>query len=246
MLSIKNLSVRVADKPILQDFSLQVPHGQVHAIMGPNGSGKSTLSYFLSGRQGYETDGGEVRMDGEDLLALDVEERAHRGLFLAFQYPTELPGVPMMTFLRASINALREARGEEPLSLPDVMRLVRNACERLAIDLSLLKRFVNVGFSGGEKKRLEILQMTLLQPRLAILDETDSGLDVDALRIVAEGINANRTSERSMVLITHYQRLLNFVKPDRVHIMAGGKIVESGDADLALRLEREGYAAFAA
>jgi Fe-S cluster assembly ATP-binding protein len=241
MLSIKNLHVSVDDKPILKGLSLDLPAGEVHAIMGPNGAGKSTLSYVLTGREGYVVTEGAITLDGEDLLALDPSQRAARGMFLSFQYPTEIPGVPALTFVRTALNAQRKARGEGEISAPEFLRLARDAAAKLKIDFDMLKRALNVGFSGGEKKRMEILQMAMLAPRLAILDETDSGLDIDALRIVAEGVNAMRAPERAMLIITHYQRLLDHVRPDRVHVLAGGRIVASGGPELAHELEREGY-----
>ena len=241
LLSIKNLHVAIEDKKILQGLDLEVGKGEVHAIMGPNGSGKSTLSNVLAGREGYQVTAGEVRYDGTDLLALAPEERAHQGIFLGMQYPVELPGVNNMTFMRASLNAVRRARGEEELDAVAFMKLVREKAKQVELDEKLLKRNVNEGFSGGEKKRNEILQMSLLEPRLAILDETDSGLDIDALRIIAGGINALRSPERSIILITHYQRLLDFVKPDKVHVLLDGRIVRSGDKKLALELEDRGY-----
>jgi len=241
LLSIKNLHVAIEDKKILQGLDLEVGKGEVHAIMGPNGSGKSTLSNVLAGREGYQVTAGEVRYDGTDLLALAPEERAHQGIFLGMQYPVELPGVNNMTFMRASLNAVRRARGEEELDAVAFMKLVREKAKQVELDEKLLKRNVNEGFSGGEKKRNEILQMSLLEPRLAILDETDSGLDIDALRIIAGGINALRSTERSIILITHYQRLLDFVQPDKVHVLLDGRIVRSGDKKLALELEDRGY-----
>ena len=241
MLSIKNLSVSVADKPILSGLSLDVPAGEVHAIMGPNGAGKSTLSYALAGKPGYGATAGSVTLDGADLLALDPSERAARGVFLSFQYPLEIPGVPALTFLRTALNAQRKARGEGEVSAPEFLRKVRGQAAALKMDFDMLKRALNVGFSGGEKKRMEILQMAVLSPRLAILDETDSGLDIDALRIVSEGVNAMRGPDRSMLVITHYQRLLDYIRPDRVHVLSAGRIVASGGPELALQLEREGY-----
>jgi Fe-S cluster assembly ATP-binding protein len=244
MLEIKNLHVKLEeeDKVILKGVDLTVEAGKVHAIMGPNGSGKSTLSYVLSGRDGYEVTDGSAMLDGEDLLEMEPEERAAHGLFLAFQYPVEIPGVGNMTFLRTALNAQRKARGEPEISAPDFLKLVREKAKALDIDADMLKRPVNVGFSGGEKKRNEILQMAVLQPRMCILDETDSGLDVDAMRLVAAGVNALRDAGRSFLVITHYQRLLNYIQPDVVHIMADGRIVETGGPDLALRVESEGYA----
>ena len=241
MLSISNLHVSVGDKPILKGLSLQVPSGEVHAVMGPNGAGKSTLGYALSGRPGYEATDGAVTWRGEDLLALDPAERAAKGVFLSFQYPIEIPGVPALTFVRTALNAQKRARGEEEVSAPAFLKLVRAASQALKMDFDMLKRPLNVGFSGGEKKRMEILQMALLEPSLLILDETDSGLDIDALRIVADGVNALRSPERSMLVITHYQRLLDYIKPDRVHVMVAGRIVASGGPEMAHQLEAEGY-----
>jgi Fe-S cluster assembly ATP-binding protein len=246
MLEIKNLHVEVADRKILQGFDLTVGAGQIHAIMGPNGSGKSTLAYVLAGKPGYKVTEGTVTFEGEDLLALAPDERAAKGIFLAFQYPMEIPGVASMTFLRTAVNAVRKQRGEAELSTPDFLRLVREKAKDLSIDQEMLKRAVNVGFSGGEKKRNEILQMALLEPKLCVLDETDSGLDIDALKIVADGVNQLRSPKRSMIVITHYQRLLDHIVPDVVHIMAKGKIVRSGGPELALELEERGYAALEA
>ena len=245
MLSIQNLDVSVGGVAILNDLSLDVPAGEVHAVMGPNGAGKSTLSYALSGRPGYEVTAGSATLDGENLLALDPSERAAKGVFLSFQYPLEIPGVPALTFLRTALNAQRKARGEPEVSAPDFLRLVRGKAAALKMDFDMLKRALNVGFSGGEKKRMEILQMSVLSPKLAILDETDSGLDIDALRIVSEGVNAMRSPERSMLVITHYQRLLDYIRPDRVHVLAGGRIVASGPPELAHELERDGYDKYA-
>jgi Fe-S cluster assembly ATP-binding protein len=245
MLSIHNLHVSVDAKPILDGLSLEVPAGEVHAIMGPNGAGKSTLSYALAGRPGYEVTAGSASLDGVDLLGLEPNERAAKGVFLSFQYPTEIPGVPALTFLRTALNAQHKARGEAEVSAPEFLRLVRAKAAALKIDFDMLKRPLNVGFSGGEKKRMEILQMAVLSPRLAILDETDSGLDIDALRIVSEGVNAMRAPDRSMLVITHYQRLLDYIRPDRVHVLAGGRIVASGGPELAHELEREGYDRYA-
>ena len=244
MLEIKNLHVKVAedDAEILRGIDLKVNAGEVHAIMGPNGSGKSTLSYILAGREEYEVTDGEVTYDGEDLLELEPDERAAKGLFLAFQYPIEIPGVGTMTFLKTAMNAQRRARGEPELSTPDFMRRVREAAGKLRISQDMLKRPLNVGFSGGEKKRNEILQMALLEPRLCVMDETDSGLDIDALRVVADGVNGLRAPDRAFLIITHYQRLLNYIVPDQVHVMSGGRIVRSGGKDLALELEERGYA----
>jgi len=241
MLEIKNLHATVDGREILKGIDLSVPAGEVHAIMGPNGSGKSTLSYVLAGREGYEVTEGAVLMEGHDLLDMEPDERAAAGLFLAFQYPTEIPGVPTMTFLRHAANAQRKARGEGELSTPGFMRLVREKADLLKISMDMLKRSVNVGFSGGEKKRNEILQMAVLAPKLAVLDETDSGLDIDALKIVADGVNALRAPGRAMLVITHYQRLLNYIVPDRVHVMLDGRIVRSGGKELALELEKSGY-----
>jgi Fe-S cluster assembly ATP-binding protein len=241
MLEVKDLHVAVGGAEIIKGLTLSVPAGQVHAIMGPNGSGKSTLSYALSGREGYEATSGSASLDGEDLLALDPEQRAAKGLFLSFQYPVEIPGVPALTFLRTALNAQRKARGEADMSAPEFLKLVRAKADALKIPQEMLKRGLNVGFSGGEKKRMEALQMAVLAPRFAILDETDSGLDIDALRVVADNVNALRGPDRAMLVITHYQRLLDYIKPDRVHVLAKGRIVHSGGADLALELEREGY-----
>jgi Fe-S cluster assembly ATP-binding protein len=241
MLSINNLTVDVEGKTILHGLNLEIGKGEVHAIMGPNGSGKSTLSHTLSGRDGYQVTAGEALLDGENLLSMETEERAHRGVFLAMQYPVELPGVNNMTFMRESLNAVRRARGEEELDAVAFIKLVRAKAAEVKLDPKLLKRDVNSGFSGGEKKRNEILQMALLEPQLAILDETDSGLDIDALRIVADGINALRSPDRSIILITHYQRLLDYIEPDFVHVLSEGRIVRSGDKQLALKLEEQGY-----
>jgi len=245
MLKIDNLHCRLEEEPdtkILKGVSLEVPAGEVHAIMGPNGSGKSTLSYVLSGRDGYEVTEGSASIDGTDLLDMDPEERAAAGLFLAFQYPVEIPGVGNMIFLRTAMNAQRKARGEEEISAPDFLKLVRAKAKELNISPEMMKRPVNVGFSGGEKKRNEILQMALLEPKMCILDETDSGLDVDAMKLVASGVNAMRDGKRGFLVITHYQRLLDHIKPDVVHIMSAGRIIESGGPDLALKVENEGYA----
>ncbi len=245
MLKIDNLHAQVEDKAIIKGLTLEVPAGEVHAIMGPNGAGKSTLSYVLTGRDGYEVTEGSATLDGEDLLSLEPNERAARGMFLSFQYPLEIPGVPALTFVRTALNAQRRARGEPEVTAPEFLKLARQSAAALKMDFDMLKRALNVGFSGGEKKRMEILQMAMLQPRFLILDETDSGLDIDALRIVADGVNALRSPERSMLVITHYQRLLDYIKPDRVHVLAGGKIVASGGPELALELEREGYDKYA-
>ncbi|MCO6413753.1 MAG: Fe-S cluster assembly ATPase SufC [Thiogranum sp.] len=241
MLSIKNLQVAIEGKDILRGLNLDIGAGEVHAIMGPNGSGKSTLSHALAGRDGYQVTGGEVLFDGRDLLALEPEQRAHLGVFLGMQYPVELPGVNNMMFMRESLNAIRRARGEEELDAVAFMTRVRDKARLVDLDEKLLKRNVNAGFSGGEKKRNEILQMAMLEPKLAILDETDSGLDIDALRVIAGGVNALRSPERSIILITHYQRLLDYIEPDFVHVMVGGRIVRSGDKSLALELEEKGY-----
>ena len=242
MLNLNNLNVSVNDKPILKDLNLRVKAGEVHAIMGPNGSGKSTLSHVLAGRDGYRVDGGSVEFNGHDLLDLSIEDRAHQGIFLAMQYPVELPGVNNLNFLREALNSKRVANGEKPLSAADFMRKAREVAELVQLPDKLLKRDVNSGFSGGEKKRNEIMQMALLDPRLAILDETDSGLDIDALRIVAGGVNTLRSPERAMIVITHYQRLLDYIEPDVVHVLADGRIIRSGDKSLALELEEKGYA----
>lgn len=243
MLEITDLHATVADKPILNGLSLTVPAGEVHAIMGPNGAGKSTLAYVLGGRPGYEVTGGSVTLDGQDLLAQEPHERAAAGLFLGFQYPVEIPGVSSMQFIRESLNAQRRARGEAELSGAEFIRLAKAEAAELGMDVDMLKRPVNVGFSGGEKKRAEMVQMGIMRPRFAVLDETDSGLDIDALRIVGAGINRiMRAPDRGVLLITHYQRLLDVVQPDRVHVLAGGRIVRSGGPELAHELEREGYA----
>jgi Fe-S cluster assembly ATP-binding protein len=241
LLEIKNLHVEIEDKKILNGLDLAVNTGEVHAIMGPNGSGKSTLAYVLAGKQEYQVTRGEVLFDGENIFAMEPDERAARGLFLAFQYPLEIPGVASMTFLRTALNAQRKKRGEEELSTPDFIKRVREVAGRLGIEQEMLRRSVNVGFSGGEKKRNEILQMALLEPRLCVLDETDSGLDIDALRIVADGVNALRSPARSMVVITHYQRLLNYIVPDVVHVLSRGRVVRTGGKELALELEAKGY-----
>lgn len=244
MLKIDNLQVKLEeeDKQILKGLSLEVPRGKVHAIMGPNGSGKSTLGYVMAGRDGYEVTGGSVALEGEDILELEPEERAAKGLFLAFQYPVEIPGVGNMTFLRTALNAQRKARGEDEISAPDFLKLIREKAAELEIPQDMLRRAVNVGFSGGEKKRAEILQMALLEPRMCVLDETDSGLDVDALRLVANGVNALRSPDRGFLVITHYQRLLNYIEPDVVHVMVDGRIAATGGPELALKVENEGYA----
>jgi Fe-S cluster assembly ATP-binding protein len=244
LLDIRDLQAGVDGQPILNGLSLSINAGEVHAIMGPNGSGKSTLSYMLAGRDGYDIEGGDMVFDGQDLTALEPEERAMAGLFLAFQYPLEIPGVTNMTFLKTSVNAIRRGRGEEEMDAASFLRLARDKAKALGMGDDMLKRQLNVGFSGGEKKRNEILQMAMLEPKLAILDETDSGLDIDALKTVAEGVNALRAPDRAMLVITHYQRLLDFIKPDYVHVMADGKIVKSGGPELALQLEESGYAAY--
>lgn len=241
MLTIKDLQASIEDKPILRGINLEVKPGEVHAIMGPNGSGKSTLANVLAGREEYEVDSGSVDFLGQDLLEMDVEERAHAGLFLAFQYPVEIPGVSNATFLKSSINAVRVARGQEELKPVEVLKLLRSKAKMLGIDESFLKRSLNEGFSGGEKKRNEMLQMALLEPTLAVLDETDSGLDIDALRIVADAVNQLRGPERSFIIVTHYQRLLNYIVPDFVHVLHEGQIVKSGGKELALELEDKGY-----
>lgn len=246
MLKIKNLHCRVEtqdgeEKPILKGLSLEVPAGEVHAIMGPNGSGKSTLSYVLTGRDGYEITDGEMEFRGEDLAELEPEERAAAGLYLSFQYPVEIPGVPTLTFLKEALNAQRTARGEEEMSAPEFMKFARAQAKQIGVSMDMLKRPVNVGFSGGEKKRMEILQAMILGPKFLILDETDSGLDIDALKTVSEGVNTLRAQDRGMLVITHYQRLLDHIKPDVVHIMADGRIIKSGGPELALELEAEGY-----
>jgi Fe-S cluster assembly ATP-binding protein len=242
MLEIKNLTVQIEDKRILNGLNLAVNTGEVAAIMGPNGSGKSTLSYVLAGKEDYEILDGEVLLDGQNLLDLEPDQRAAAGVFLAFQYPLEIPGVATMTFLKAALNAQRKSRGEDELTTPDFIKRVNAAAQQLHIPKDMLKRALNVGFSGGEKKRMEILQMALLQPSFCILDETDSGLDIDALRIVSEGVNALRSPDRSFLVITHYQRLLNYIVPDTVHVMAHGRIARSGGPELAQELEANGYA----
>jgi Fe-S cluster assembly ATP-binding protein len=244
LLEIKNLHAEVDGRKILQGLDLTVEKGSVHAIMGPNGSGKSTLAHVLAGKAGYEVTEGQVLFEGEDLLALEPDERAAKGLFLAFQYPLEIPGVATMTFLRTALNAQRKKRGEPELLVPDFMRRVREAAKHLGIEQDMLRRGVNVGFSGGEKKRNEVLQMALLEPRLCVLDETDSGLDIDALKVVAEGVNRLRSPERAFVVITHYQRLLDHIVPDIVHVLSRGRIVRTGGKELALELEAKGYAQY--
>jgi Fe-S cluster assembly ATP-binding protein len=241
MLEIKNLHVSIGDRKILDGLTLTVHDGEVAAIMGPNGTGKSTLSYVVSGREGYDVTQGEVLLNGENILGLAPHERAAKGVFLAFQYPVEIPGVATMTFLKAALNAQRRARGEDELQTPDFMKRVNDVAARLGVVKDMLRRPLNCGFSGGEKKRMEILQMALLEPRLCILDETDSGLDIDALRVVSEGVNALRAKDRGFLVITHYQRLLDYIKPDAVHVMAKGRILRSGGPELALELESSGY-----
>jgi len=248
MLKINNLTATVDDgnKTILEALSLEVPAGEVHAIMGPNGAGKSTLSYVLTGREGYDVTDGTVELNGEDLLEMDPEERAAKGIFLSFQYPLEIPGVPTMTFLKTALNAQRKARGEEEMKAPEFLKKSKALAKELKMKPDMLRRPLNVGFSGGEKKRMEIFQMMMLEPSFIVMDETDSGLDVDALRIVADGVNKLRNPDRGMLIITHYQRLLDYIVPDKVHVLAGGKIAASGDADFAKKLEKEGYDAYAA
>ncbi|MEQ1696745.1 MAG: Fe-S cluster assembly ATPase SufC [Hyphomicrobiaceae bacterium] len=246
MLEIKNLHVKITDdeKVILKGLNLVVPKGEVHAIMGPNGAGKSTLAYVLAGRPDYEITDGDILWNGESILGMEPDERAAKGVFLAFQYPMEIPGVAGLTFLRTAANAVRKKRGQAEYTTPEFMKIVRDKAAKLSIDYEMLKRPVNVGFSGGEKKRSEILQMAMLEPTLCVLDETDSGLDIDALRIVADGVNALRSPERAMLVITHYQRLLDYIVPDKVHVLANGVIVKTGDKDLARELEKTGYAEF--
>ena len=245
MIDIKNLSAEIDGKQILKGLDLSIGDGEVHAIMGPNGAGKSTLSYVLSGRDGYEVTGGTATLDGVDILEMDPDERAAAGVFLAFQYPVEIPGVQMTTFLKTAVNSIRKARGEDELDALGFLKLMKGTCKNLGISEDMMKRAVNVGFSGGEKKRNEVLQMAMLEPKFAVLDETDSGLDIDALKIVADGVNALRAKNRSFLVITHYQRLLDYIKPDHVHVLADGKIVKSGGPELALELEEKGYAEFA-
>jgi Fe-S cluster assembly ATP-binding protein len=244
LLEIKNLHVEIDGKKILNGLDLTIEKGQVAAIMGPNGSGKSTLAYVLAGKEDYNVTEGDVLLDGESILKMAPDERAAKGVFLAFQYPVEVPGVATMTFLRTALNAQRKTRGEGEVSTPEFMKLVRDTAKHLGISQDMLRRAVNVGFSGGEKKRQEILQMSILQPRIAVLDETDSGLDIDALKVVSEGVNALRSPERSMIVITHYQRLLDYIVPDVVHVMAKGKVVKTGGKELALELEAKGYAEY--
>ena len=242
MLEVRNLTVQIEDKKILDGLNLTVNNGEVAAIMGPNGSGKSTLSYVIAGKEDYEILDGEILLNGQNLLEMEPDQRAAAGVFLAFQYPLEIPGVATMTFLKAALNAQRKARGEDELTTPDFIKRVNEAAKQLEMPKDMLKRALNVGFSGGEKKRMEILQMALIEPAFCILDETDSGLDIDALRVVAEGVNALRSADRSFLVITHYQRLLNHIVPDSVHVMANGQIVKSGGKELALELEANGYA----
>jgi Fe-S cluster assembly ATP-binding protein len=242
LLTIKDLHASVEEKQIIKGLDLEIKPGEVHAIMGPNGAGKSTLGYVLSGRDGYSVESGSVTLDGEDLLDMETEDRARAGLFLAFQYPVENPGVSNLEFLKASVDAQREARGEDAITSADFLKEAKAACKQVNLPVAFLKRGVNEGFSGGEKKRNELMQMLLLKPKLCILDETDSGLDIDALQVVAEGVNSQRSADRSFIVVTHYQRLLDYIKPDFVHVLSDGKIVKSGDASLALELEAQGYA----
>jgi Fe-S cluster assembly ATP-binding protein len=244
LLEVQNLHVEIEGKKILNGLDLTIEKGKVHAIMGPNGSGKSTLAYVLAGKSEYEVTEGEVLLDGENVLEMEPDERAAKGIFLAFQYPMEIPGVATMNFLRTALNAQRKKRGEPELTTPDFMKRVRETAKTLHIDQDMLRRGVNVGFSGGEKKRNEILQMALLQPRLAVLDETDSGLDIDALKVVSDGVNALRSPDRAMIVITHYQRLLNYIVPDVVHVLSKGRVVKTGGKELALQLEAHGYAEY--
>tara|TARA_B100000378_G_C18040282_1_gene410347 strand:+ start:1050 stop:1802 length:753 start_codon:yes stop_codon:yes gene_type:complete len=244
LLSIKDLAVEVDGKIILNGLSLDIKSGEVHAVMGPNGAGKSTLSYVLAGKPGYEVVSGSAELDGVDILSLEPEERAALGLFLAYQYPVEIPGVNMTTFLKVAVNALRKARGQDELNSLDMLKLIKKKQQSLGISDDMLKRSVNTGFSGGEKKRNEVFQMAMLEPKLAIMDETDSGLDIDALKAVSDGVNALRAEDRSFLIITHYQRLLDYIKPDIVHVLSGGKIVRTGGPELALELENKGYAEF--
>jgi Fe-S cluster assembly ATP-binding protein len=244
LLEVKGLKVQVEDNEILHGLDLTVNEGEIHAIMGPNGSGKSTLSHVIAGKPGYDVTAGEILFKGENLLEMEPDERAAKGVFLAFQYPVEIPGVATMTFLRTALNAQRKARGESEYSTPDFLKKVRDVAAKLNIPQDMLRRGVNVGFSGGEKKRNEVLQMALFEPSLCILDEMDSGLDIDALRIAADGVNALRSKDRAMIVITHYQRLLNYIVPDFVHVMSKGRVVKSGGKDLALELEESGYAQF--
>lgn len=242
MIKIKNLHAEIDGTEILKGLDLTIGNGEVHAIMGPNGAGKSTLGYVLSGREGYDVTSGTAELDGINILEMSADERAAAGLFLAFQYPVEIPGVQMTTFLKTALNAVRKARGEQELDAIGLLKLMKRKCKELGISDEMMKRAVNVGFSGGEKKRNEVLQMAMLEPKFAVLDETDSGLDIDALKIVADGVNALRAKERSFLVITHYQRLLDYIKPDHVHVLAGGRIIKSGGPELALELEEKGYA----
>ena len=242
MIKIENLHAEIDGTEILKGLNLEIGSGEVHAIMGPNGAGKSTLSYVLAGRDGYEVTEGQALLEGQNILELDPDERAAAGLFLAFQYPVEIPGVQMTTFLKTALNAVRKARDEEGLDAIGLLKLMKTKCKELGISDEMMKRAVNVGFSGGEKKRNEVLQMAMLEPKFAVLDETDSGLDIDALKVVADGVNALRSEGRSFLVITHYQRLLDYIKPDHVHVLAKGKIVKSGGPELALELEKSGYA----
>ena len=244
MLQIKNLHASIDGKEILKGLTLDIPDGQVHAIMGPNGSGKSTLSYVIAGREGYEVTGGQILLDGQNIMDMAPEERAAAGLFLAFQYPVEIPGVAMTMFLKTALNSIRKQKGEGEIDALDFLKLLKKKQAELGMSDEMMKRAVNVGFSGGEKKRNEVLQMAMLEPRMAVLDETDSGLDIDALKIVAEGVNRLRNEKRSFLVITHYQRLLDYIKPDVVHVMAAGKIVKTGGPELALELEKSGYAEY--
>lgn len=242
MLHIKNLQASIDGKEILKGLNLELQSGKVHAIMGPNGSGKSTLSYVLAGREEYDVSGGDILLNGENIMDLSPEERAAKGLFLAFQYPVEIPGVQMTTFMKTAVNSVRKARGLSELDAIDFLKLMKSKCKELGISDDMMKRAVNVGFSGGEKKRNEVLQMAMLEPKVCILDETDSGLDIDALKVVADGVNAMRGGDRSFLVITHYQRLLDYIKPDVVHVMAKGRIIKTGGPELALELEKNGYA----
>ncbi len=244
MIDIKNLTAEIDGKEILKGFDLQIEPGKVHAIMGPNGSGKSTLSYIIAGRDDYDVTGGDITMDGESIMEMSPEERAAKGVFLAFQYPVEIPGVQMTTFMKTAVNAVRKARGQKELDAIDFLKLMKRKCAELGVSDAMMKRAVNAGFSGGEKKRNEVLQMAMLEPTFCVLDETDSGLDIDALKVVADGVNAMRGGERSFLVITHYQRLLDYIKPDVVHVMAAGKIVKTGGPELALELEENGYAGY--
>ncbi len=246
MIKISKLKVEIDGKEILKGLDLEIQPGKVHAIMGPNGAGKSTLSYVLAGREDYEVTGGDITIDGQSIMEMSPEERAAKGLFLAFQYPVEIPGVQMTTFMKTALNSVRKARGQPELDAIDFLKLMKKKCKELGISDEMMKRAVNVGFSGGEKKRNEVLQMAMLEPKFAVLDETDSGLDIDALKIVADGVNAMRGGDRSFLVITHYQRLLDYIKPDVVHVLANGRIVKTGGPELALELEKNGYANVAA